>query len=176
MSTVYFNDKLRRNLNQALFTRQYGASATENDQYGFRTAYYYAILYGVVNLMKGAVPTDFTELTSPSSRSSDILVTWTTNQGGWSYSDPLTNIDGIANVSSPYSVASASGIATWFWWYNATGPAAGDPAYRNYIYTQLVGTVGTSGTDLVIADTTIIAGANYRLLNLKFDVPTEYTY
>lgn len=167
MPTIYFNDRLRRNLNQAMFTRIY-TTGTENAQYGFRTSEWFGTNYGVIKLMKGSVPTDFTALVNTTSRASDTLVTWTTGDAGFSFNDPLTNDDGIAVVSSGYAVASASGIATWFWWYSKTNTTT--------ILAQLAGTVGTSGTDMVIADTTIIAGANYRFLNLKFDIPTEYTY
>jgi hypothetical protein len=189
MPTVYFNDKLRRNINQALFTRIYGVNPlssgdAERNQYGLRTGLYQKSpsstqdtrVYGVVKLMKGTVPTDFSELTSTTSRDSDILVTWTTSTIGWNFTDPVTNFDGLAVVSSPYAVATASGIATWFWWYLATPANPVYPATENYIVIQLAGTVGTSGADLNIPDTTIIAGANYRFENLKFDVPTEYTY
>jgi len=175
MSTIYFNDKLRRNLNQGLFTRSYGGT-TQNGQYGFVN---YTIntggsstqtSYGVIKLMKGTVPVDFSGLTTSSSRSSDTLVTWTTNQIGFTFNDPTTNVDGIAEIDSPYSTASVSGIATWFWWYVTQTYSGSDTLL------QLVGTVGTSGADLIIGDTTIIAGANYRFQNLKFDIPTEYTY
>jgi hypothetical protein len=175
MPTIYFNDKLRRNLNQGLFTREYGGQS-QNGQYGLRN---YTVntggsstqqSYGTIKLMKGTVPLDFSGLTTSSSRSSDTLVTWTTNQAGFSFNEPTTNIDGIAEIDSGYSTASASGIATWFWWYVTQTYSSTDTLL------QLVGTVGTSGTDLIIADTTIIAGANYRFLNLKFDIPTEYTY
>jgi hypothetical protein len=165
MPTITFNDKLRRNLNQGLFTRWYN-NPTETGQWGFRNSID-DVNYSTINLMKGTVPTDFSGLTSPSSRSSDILVTWNTGSAGFTFNDPVTNVDGIARVDTPYAVASASGIATWFWWYSSK---------LTTIYIQLCGTVGTSGTDVILADTTIISGANYRLLNLKFDVPTEYTY
>lgn len=171
MSTIYFNDTLRRNLNQALFTREYNVSA-ENYEYGFHSTASLGnpIVYGTVKLMKGAVPTDFTSLTSSTSRASDTLVTWVTSSVGWTFSNPVTNDTGLAEISCPYAVASASGIASWFWWYITQPPATTN------ILVQLVGTVGTSGTDLVIANTTIIAGANYRFQNLKFDIPATYTY
>jgi len=170
MATITFNDNLRRNLNQALFTRVYD-NEPEPGQYGFRmylntNAPWFQ--YGTIKLMKGAVPSNFTSLTSANSRSTDLLVTWTTDTTGFTFNNPVTNDDGIARIDSAYSVASASGIATWFWWYVTDRPGT--------IALQLVGTVGTSGTDLVIADTTIIAGANYRFIILKFDVPTVYTY
>jgi hypothetical protein len=175
MPTIYFNDKLRRNLNQALFTRAYDTQAVESGQYGFRNWISWGggispiyTEYGTIQLMKGSVPTDFSGLTSPTSRSSDILAAWSTGTGTWTYSNPVTNGDGIARIDSPYVTASSSGIASWFWWYNV------DRFDR--ILIQLAGTVGTSGTDMVMGDTTIIAGANYRFLNLKFDIPTEYTY
>lgn len=175
MSTIYFNDKLRRNLSQALFTRSYNTQSVESGQYGFRDWISYAggispiyREYGTIQLMQGVVPSDFTGLTSPTSRSSDILASWSTETGTWTYSNPVTNVDGIARIDTPYATASASGIASWFWWYNVDR--------FDSILIQLAGTVGTSSADLIIGDTTIIAGANYRLLNLKFDVPTVYTY
>ena len=168
MATIYFNDKLRRNLNQALFTRQYLSTPIENFQYGFYNSGISGFNYGTITLMKGTVPADFTSLVNSTSRASDVLVTWTTSQSGFTFNNPVTNDDGIAQIDSPYSVASASGIATWFWWYITTNTTT--------ILAQLCGTVGTVGTDMIIADTTIIAGANYRFQNLKFDIPTEYTY
>ena len=122
-------------------------------------------------IMKGAVPTNFTGLTLPTSRSADVLLSMqddaTTATIG--LTNPFADTPGAVNVSSQFITASASGEATWFWWY-ITSYANGE------ILQQLVGTIGTTGTDLVIPNTSIVAGERYKFTGLSFTIPDTFTY
>ena len=114
------------------------------------------------HIMQGAVPTDFTGLTSTSSRSSDILVSLDP-----AVTQATTTTDAVCTLSTAYATATRSGTATWFWWYVFSG---------TNITRQIVGTVGTSGTDLVIGSDSITIGHQYRIIDFDFKVPTDYTY
>ena len=113
-----------------------------------------------MRLMKGTVPTDFADLTSTSSRTDDILIEF-----------PVINDTsvgtGYKSYSNTYYTALQSGTATWLWGYDSSGIT---------LVWQFVGTVGTAGTDLIIGDTAIIAGAKYRLVDIVFEFPQNYTY
>ena len=126
-------------------------------------------------LMKGAVPTDFSGLTTSTSRSSDRLVEWTVASTSGSWVDLDTN--GIYLQSTNLSTASQSGTATWLWWYN--------PYFTNYNYPtiglshQAVFTVGElgSGSDYELANIGIVSGKGYKLVNgPRLSLATEYTY
>lgn len=70
-------------------------------------------------------------------------------------------------ISTSYVNATGTGAATWFWWVVTT------PGYAN-IYQQAIGSVGLtgSGADLEISDTLVTSGQQYRILNLRVDLPT----
>jgi hypothetical protein len=126
--------------------------------------------------MKGTVPTDFSTLTTYDVRSTDILVEWkeiaSSNESIarheiYPYVLRTTNpiVIGTASVS-----AVASGTATWFWGLAFLTNAN--------IYQQFIGTIGTlgSGSDLEISNTSIVGGNQYRINNLRWQLPTSYTY
>jgi len=115
-----------------------------------------------VRFMKGTIPSDFTSLTAPGSRSADVLVTFTPSQLIFDASDhPIV-------VSSQQVAATASGTASWFWWCTYDG--------GNVPTQQMIGTIGSSGTDIVIPDSNIVSGQNYSFTNLRFQMPTSFTY
>jgi hypothetical protein len=113
--------------------------------------------------MKGSITTDFSDLTQVDSRSADVLLTL----------DPAKIVstvgDRTATISASHSAASASGTAAWFWWYSPT-----DSSSSSTIEFQLAGTIGTSGADLVIGDTALVQGENYRLTNLIMKLPNSF--
>jgi hypothetical protein len=128
--------------------------------------------------MKGTVPTDFSALTNYTVRSTDILVEWREIATGYSstsiheiypYVQRTTNpiVIGTASVG-----AVASGTATWFWGLAFIANASAG------IYQQFIGTIGTlgSGSDLEISNTSIVSGNQYRINNLRWQLPTSYTY
>ena len=99
-----------------------------------------------LRLMKGTVPANFSTLTNSSSRSSDILASWDSSAFNWGVADA------VSSLNTEYAVASQSGTATWFWWYQPKTTNAGSD-----IVWQIVGTVGTTGTDLVLSNTTVVS-------------------
>ena len=118
---------------------------------------------GYIKIMKGSITTDFSDLTQVDSRSSDVLLTL----------DPSKIVstvgDRTATISASHTAATASGTAAWFWWYSPT-----DGSSSSTIEFQLAGTIGTSGADLVIGDTALVQGENYRLTNLIMKLPNSF--
>ena len=163
MSTISFSSKISYQLLKRLTsvvgsTQLYGSTLYDVSNGGEYRA--------KIRFMKGTIPADFTTLTTMDSRSADVLVTW----------QPSANltIDTTANpvvIESQYVNASASGTAAWFWWAVPDYTSA-----SSTIIQQMIGTIGTSGTDLVLASTTIVSGSPYRFSNLKFGMPTSFTY
>ena len=115
-----------------------------------------------MKLMQGTVPTDFTSLTSANSLSSDVLVNFSSLAKG-------AEGNGYRLGTSTHYTAAQSGTATWLWGYELDTD-------NTTILNQFVATVGTTGTDVVIGNTAIIAGANYRLQDIIFEFPEDYTY
>ena len=133
-----------------------------------------------IALMKGAVPTDFTGLTTFGSRSADILCQWiyAINTNNLSPSVPNTN---PAVITSDFVAATASGTATWFWWRTVAAANIGSQpnwSSSSTLYDQIIGTVGTvgSGSDLEIPSTTITSTQLLRILNLRLQLPSTYNY
>lgn len=128
---------------------------------------------GLVCIMKGTVPTNFTTLTDFSSRSADVLVQWSV-PGGQFTASPTTN---PASFSSSFAAASASGTATWFWWMSR-GYRSPSSGFNNTIFEQIVGTVGVtgSGADLEISSTSITAGQLFRVIDLRLQLATSFNY
>ena len=124
----------------------------------------YAYNYPSLRIMKGTVPTDFTGLTSSSSRASDVLIQYDKITGelvNSSTANPIT-------INTVYKTPIASGTATWFWLYS------GDELKQ-----QMVGTVGTvsSGADMEISSVNIVSGTAYRVINSNFlTIPSVWTY
>ena len=103
-------------------------------------------------IYQGTVPTDITDTTAITSRTSDILIEHTS----------FSVSSGI--ITSSYTAASASGVATWFSIYRSSSGYA-------------VGTIGsTNSFDLIVGNTTISAGLMYRTTGLSFDLPNTITY
>lgn len=131
---------------------------------------YSSDIYAKFKLMKGTVPTDFTALTLPTSRSTDVLVTWgvKTSSGSW-----VENADNsLYLTSTDLAYATQSGTASWLWWYNPKHDSTS-------ILQQAVFTVGTigSGSDFELVTTSIDSGKGYKLVNgPKVSLPTEYTF
>lgn len=124
-----------------------------------------------LTLMKGTVPTDFSALTNYStSRSTDILVDWTTSNGaGWSS-------DGVKTIwfnGTDMQYATASGTATWLWWRVQNWIS---PSNIDYQAIFTVGVLG-SGSDYELISTTVTQGNGYRLVNgPRITIPTEWNY
>jgi hypothetical protein len=120
--------------------------------------------------MKGTVPTDFSTLTSLSSRSADTLVTFSGPNNDFSVSQSNVN---PAVISTVYANATATGTVTWFWfvtklWWSQTA----------VLIHQVIGTVGLtgSGADLEMGATSIVTGQPYRVLNLRILFPSTWTF
>lgn len=135
---------------------------------------------GILTLMKGVQPTAGSFLTSYSQRSADILCifnsynTLMSSSNNFQTTNQSTN---PANISTEYVAASATGICTWFWL--AVVQASFGPIVTSATpYQQIIGSVGTtgSGADLIIPTTTITSGEQYRVLNLRLQFPTSWTY
>jgi hypothetical protein len=111
-------------------------------------------------LCKGAVPTSHP---SPyTARSADFLAFWSDpgNVAGTMFASS-TNVNDVTTLITQPAAASASGLATWFWYWS--GSSFGyDPAVNQ----STIGTVGLpgSGADLVLGDTNIIAGLLYKMI------------
>lgn len=119
---------------------------------------------GVIKIMQGAITTDFSDLTAANSRSEDVLLSL----------DPSHMVSEIGDrqaiVSASHATASATGNAEWFWWYNpVTTSGASSIRY------QVAGTISTEApADLIIGDTNLVAGKNYRLTNLILKLPNSF--
>jgi hypothetical protein len=119
---------------------------------------------GVIKIMQGAITTDFSDLTTANSRSGDVLLTLDPDQM------VSTVGDRTAIISASHAAATASGTAAWFWWYHPLTTSA-----TSSIVYQVAGTISTAApADLVIGDTNIVAGENYRLTNLVIKLPNSF--
>lgn len=127
---------------------------------------------GSIAIMKGAVPANFSTLTSFAARSADVLVYYSVNSGHFAPTQATVN---PAVISTLYSTAQASGTATWFWWTVRPGYEYDNP---NAIVNQALGTVGLvgSGADLEMAATNITVGEPYRIMNLRIQFPSSWVY
>ena len=133
---------------------------------------------GTINFMQGSVPTDFSTLTTVGSRASDILCRFQTGQdnaGDFGVSQYNTN---PCVIATQYVDAIATGTATWFWWYSAENSISGQPTNASPLVQQAFGTMGLtgSGSDLEMISTSIVAGRPYRILNLRVQFPSIWTY
>lgn len=124
-------------------------------------------------IYKGSMPSSFASFTDRSSRSSDVLITFTSAASAVNFSDL-----GVISNAQRYLIgkyltnqaASASGTATWFL------------ACRNGTTTltdkgALMGTVGTtgSGADLEIPNISIVNAANYQSAGFYINFPQTWT-
>lgn len=130
---------------------------------------------GGIKIMKGIVPTDFSTLLLSTTRASDVLVNFLTGFYDASIPGIRDNLTPSSTASNPiiistnYISATSSGLGTWFWvqQFDSTN-----------LLQQIIGTVGTvgSGADLEIPDTNIVSGNAYRILNLRLQFPTTWTF
>lgn len=130
--------------------------------------------YATLALCQGSVPSNFSGLTTTSSRSSDVLVTWALSTavtyGTWT---EISDQPSIYLTATQRSSASQSGVATWLWWYNTLANAT------TTIIHQAVFTVGTlgSGSEFELIDINIVSGRGYKIVNgPRLTMATEYNY
>ena len=76
-------------------------------------------------------------------------------------------------VQTTFAVATQSGTASWFMLAVANGNGTGTTLYQ-----KITGTVGVtgSGADLIISDTSITSGQQYKFVDLTFTFPSVFTY
>jgi len=123
---------------------------------------------GLVYIMKGAVPSNFTGLTI-ASRTSDILVTFSVANNDLGSSGYVNN---VFTMNTSLVQATNTGTATWFWIVQR-GIVNSSIAEVQ----QIIGNVGTigSGADLEIQTTSIVTGSPYRISNLVFVMPDSWS-
>ena len=112
-----------------------------------------------MKLMEGPVPADFSELLTTSSFNDRLLVEFSSI-----YDTYDTSLVGRKLYTNSYYTALKSGTATWLWGYSSA------------LGFQFVATVGTENSDIIISNTAIIAGGQYRLSDITFEFPENYTY
>jgi hypothetical protein len=129
-----------------------------------------------MRIMKGTIPTSFSEIPLASSRYTDCLVDWFVLNPLAPYSN--TSKIQVEASSNPVKLftelepAILSGTATWFWfisWYSET---------EIYTYSSFYGTVGLpeSGADLIVGNTNIVQNTQYRISELLINIPSSWTY
>jgi hypothetical protein len=131
------------------------------------TAYmrpYLALCKGTVPV---AHPANYTE------QNANFLCQWYDggNNNGTAF-DLTTNVGDVTTIITRPVAAGAGGTATWFWLWS--GPSFG---YAANVAHSIIGTVGGpgSGADLIIPNTTVVAGLQYRI-TLPIKWPSEWTY
>jgi hypothetical protein len=142
-----------------------------------------------IDIMKGVVPTTVVGLEAVATRSSDLLMSFTTpssNPSGEAVQYFL--LPGVSGnlgqsvgsnpqlINTIYKTAIATGVATWFRWMVTIQPSyTSDPINVAH---QIIGTVSTNGGggDLQMDTTTITAGQQYRISSIQFFTPTSFTY
>jgi len=137
---------------------------------------------GRLAIYKGTVPVDFSTLTSFNAKAADLLITYdatqyTSSTGINQFTGSQDNVNPMV-ITTTYVNASATGTATWFWWF--TTPLSGSNIWSNTTvpYNQIVGTVGItgSGADLTLPSVAITSGSPYRIFNYRLQIPTEWTF
>lgn len=124
-------------------------------------------------IYKGTMPADFSAFTDRSSRSSDVLITFTSYSGATNFVDA-----GIVSNAQRYLIcryltnqtASASGTASWFLACRAGTTSLTDKG-------ALMGTIGItgSGADLEIPSTSIVNGTNYQSAGFYINLQQNWT-
>jgi hypothetical protein len=122
---------------------------------------------GSLYIMQGAVPSDFTTLTSVNARVADILVEFRSSNSDFASSSYANN---VFTLNTSLVQATNTGTATWFWIIQT-------PNAQSTPNQQIAGTVGTigSGADLEISSTSLVGGSSYRISNLVFNMPDSWT-
>ena len=119
-----------------------------------------------IQFMQGPVPTDFTEFVSTGSKAPDMLVTMNSNV---SLEQDSVTQDWEAVVSTAFTPAAASGVASYFWFYVYDT--------NSVIVNQMIGTIGTGeGFDLLVPEVNVEQGKQYRVSNLRFTIPSDFNY
>lgn len=128
----------------------------------------------LLQIYKGT-PASFPSFTDRSTRSSDLLITFTLPNALGSYVDE----QGFVNQAARYTIgkhlanqaASASGIASWFLLCRSGTTSLTDKG-------AMIGTVGLLGSDsdLEIPDTNIVSGNNYQCAGFFLNVPQNWVF
>lgn len=136
----------------------------------------------LISLYSGTPPTGWVA-TPATTYNTNKLAQW--NSGGGisgqptDYSSTVGNVTitgNTLNISTVYVKATQSGTATWFMVASYNAPAGTPNPDYNDPRQEIIGTVGTSGADLLVNDTSIVAGSYYRISNLQIQLPTSWTY
>jgi len=123
-------------------------------------------------IYKGTIE-NFATFTDRSTRSSDVLITFTLPAGG-----SVTNLGIVNNAFRslvgkhlPNQAAAAGGVASWFLLCRAGTTSLTDKG-------ALMGSVGItgSGADLEVPDTSIIQGNNYQSAGFFLNMPQIWTF
>ena len=167
MPRIEFSQGIVSNTSAALTRIGVGSSMAEASLFSAGGSANYPL--GRICIMKGTMPTDTSSLTTYPARSADILVTFDGANGG--VQAGVTSLNNVTTVALPYTNATASGQATWFWWLvkGGTTVSSGDA-----IYHSIIGSIGTlgSGADLEVNDVNVVQGSPYRITNLRITWPT----
>ena len=128
-------------------------------------------------IYKGTIE-NFSTFTDRSTRSSDLLITFSLGTTTNSYTDVGQINAGLSNAARSYKVglnltstaASASGTATWFLLCRAGTTSLTDKG-------AFMGSVGASGSsaDLEIPSTSIVSGNNYQSNGVYLNFPQNWT-
>jgi len=126
-----------------------------------------------IGIYQGAVPTDFTGLTTQQSRNADRLI-FLQNNGSTTFWQTSVFTTNPVVINSTYVTATVSGTATWFRLLVGNSSIAGG----TLVVYQIIGTVGAtgSGADLEIPSTAIVSGRAYRIQNLRIQFPSSWSY
>jgi hypothetical protein len=122
----------------------------------------------VLNIMKGTIPTDFSTLTSSSSRSTDNLVSFNIFGKATVANTNTLRID----TGSNYVYPSQSGIASWFWIFVTNNSTADIGAF------QMIGTISTTGGggDMQFDNTNLQTSYAFKLSNVLISVDYTQTF
>lgn len=146
-------------------------NAANNPTAGVHAARFY--------LMKGTVPTSFTELPNLNARIADALCLFSSGASGQhgDFAGTQENANPVT-VSTIYKAAIASGEVTWFWWTVVPNLVSGLPNLAATLAHNAYGSVGLigSGSDLEMPSTTLVAGQSYRVRNLRLLFPASWEY
>jgi hypothetical protein len=137
-------------------------------------AYRAGSYYGYFRILKGTVPTDFTFATDMLNytRTADKLLEWNGDLSfAGSYPITLTNYTNLVTINLPLTAATGSGTASWFWWTAKKNES-------HAIGLQMLGTIGNvgSGLDIEIPDTNVVTGNSYRMQDVRWAMPSGFTY
>ncbi len=128
-----------------------------------------------MRIMKGAIPTSFSEIPNDLARYSDCLVDWfILNNPDYSSTSKI-QFEASSNpvkLFTEFEPARLSGTATWFWFISWYDRSAIDT------YSSFYGTVGLpgSGADLIVGNTNIVQNTQYRISELLINIPSSWTY